>query len=76
MTKIELKCYYSLSDCHHIVTSAENGEMFAWDTVDGRCLESKKLTYVHTSLQPYRFVPIYVSKKTYRALFLLRLVMF
>ncbi len=40
------------AEAHHIVTSSENGEMFAWDTVDGRCLESRKhVNYVHTSIQ-------------------------
>ena len=42
-------------DCHHIITSSENGEMFLWDTVDGRPVESKRYpNMVHTSLQAYR----------------------
>ena len=40
------------SEAHHVVTSSENGEMFAWDTVDGRCLENRKHPgYIHTSIQ-------------------------
>ena len=39
-------------DCHHIVTTSENGEMFAWDTVDGRALESRRYpNKVHTTIQ-------------------------
>ena len=42
-------------DCHHVVTSSENGEMFTWDTIDGRAVETKKLpAHVHTSIQAYR----------------------
>ena len=41
-------------DCHHIVTSSESGEMSTWDTDDGACLESKKLSMVHTNMQAYR----------------------
>ena len=40
---------------HHIVSSSENGEMFTWDTVDGRAVESKRLgNHVHTTMQAYR----------------------
>ena len=42
------------ADCHHVVTSSESGEISCWDTVDGACLESKKTTMVHTSMQAYR----------------------
>ena len=53
-----VKCIAKASggtDCHHVVTSSENGEMFLWDTVDGRCVENKKLaSHVHTSIQSYR----------------------
>ena len=39
-------------DCHHIVTTSENGEMFTWDTVDGRALESRRYpNHVHTTIQ-------------------------
>ena len=39
-------------DCHTVVSSSENGEMFVWDTVDGRVIESKKYPqFVHTSIQ-------------------------
>ena len=42
-------------DCHHIVTTSENGEMFTWDTVDGRALESRRYpNHVHTTIQAYR----------------------
>jgi WD40 repeat protein len=42
-------------DCHHIVTSSDNGEMFTWDTVDGRAIESRRdATKVHTVMQAYR----------------------
>ena len=41
-------------DCHHIVTSSESGEMSIWDTEDGACLESKKLSLIHTNMQAYR----------------------
>ncbi len=42
-------------DCHHVVTSSENGEMFTWDTVDGRAVEARKYSnHVHTSMQAYR----------------------
>ena len=27
------------TDCHHVVTSSDCGEMFLWDTVDGLCQE-------------------------------------
>lgn len=40
------------NESHYVVTSSENGEMFTWDTVDGRCIESKKLpSLIHTSIQ-------------------------
>ena len=40
------------TEAHFIVTSSENGEMFTWDTVDGRCIENKKLPgLIHTSIQ-------------------------
>ena len=43
------------SESHHVVTSSEIGEMFTWDTVDGRCLENRKYPgYIHTSIQAYR----------------------
>jgi len=42
------------TDCHHVVTSSESGEISTWDTVDGACLESKKTSMVHTSMQAYR----------------------
>ena len=39
-------------DCHQIVSSSENGEMFTWDTVDGRVIESKKYSHhIHTTMQ-------------------------
>ena len=42
-------------DCHVVVSSSENGEMFVWDTVDGRVIESKRYPqFVHTSIQAYR----------------------
>ena len=41
-------------DCHLIVTSSESGEMSTWDTDDGACLESKKLSMIHTNMQAYR----------------------
>ena len=51
-----IKCIAKASggaDGHHIVTSSENGEMFCWDTEDGRCIENKKLsTLIHTHIQP------------------------
>jgi len=52
-----VKCIAKASpgvDCHHIVTSSESGEMSTWDTVDGACLESKKISQVHSSIQAYR----------------------
>lgn len=52
-----VKCIAKASpgvDCHHIVTSSETGEMSTWDTIDGACLESKKLPQVHSSIQAYR----------------------
>ena len=53
-----IKCIAKASggtDGHHIVTSSENGEMFCWDTEDGRCIESKKLSgLIHTHIQAYR----------------------
>ena len=43
------------TDTHHVVTSSENGEMFSWDTIDGRCIESKKHPgLVHTTIQAYK----------------------
>ena len=40
------------SEAHYAVTSSENGEMFIWDTVDGRCIENKKIPgLIHTSIQ-------------------------
>ena len=44
------------SDGHYVVTSSENGEMFLWDTTDGRCVESRKAnpSLVHTHIQSYR----------------------
>ena len=40
------------TEAHHVVTSSENGEMFSWDTIDGRCIETKKHPgLVHTSIQ-------------------------
>ncbi len=42
-------------DCHHVVTSSENGEMIVWDTVDGRAIESRRhANHVHTAMQSYR----------------------
>ena len=38
-----LRCIAKASpgtDCHHVVTSSDSGEMFLWDTVDGLCQES------------------------------------
>ena len=53
-----IKCIAKASggaDAHHIVTSSENGEMFCWDTEDGRCIENKKLPgLIHTHIQAYR----------------------
>ena len=53
-----IKCIAKASggaDGHHIVTSSENGEMFCWDTEDGRCIENKRLsTLIHTHIQAYR----------------------
>ena len=44
------------SDGHYVVTSSENGEMFLWDTTDGRCVESRRAnpSLVHTHIQSYR----------------------
>ncbi|KAI1280913.1 WD repeat-containing protein 7 [Halotydeus destructor] len=48
-----------LADGHHspdiplLVSSSETGEMCLWDMNDGRCLESVKLQYIHTSMQTY-----------------------
>ena len=56
-TSVLFRCIAKASpgvDCHHIVTSSETGEMSTWDTVDGSCLESKKLSQVHSSIQAYR----------------------
>ena len=40
------------SESHYAVTSSENGEMFIWDTVDGRCIENKQIPgLIHTSIQ-------------------------
>ncbi len=33
----------------------ENGEISLWDTVDGQCLESKRMAQVHTIMQAYRY---------------------
>jgi len=42
-------------DCHHVVTSSDNGEMFTWDTVDGRAVETRTdPARVHTVVQAYR----------------------
>ncbi|XP_059089612.1 WD repeat-containing protein 7-like [Tigriopus californicus] len=42
-------------DCHHIVSSSDKGEMFTWDTVDGRAIESQRYAqYVHSTMQAYR----------------------
>jgi WD40 repeat protein len=50
------------ADGHHIVTSSENGEMFCWDTEDGRCIESKKLQgLIHTHIQAYRSPDVHSS---------------
>ncbi|XP_026686269.1 WD repeat-containing protein 7, partial [Diaphorina citri] len=43
-----------IQDNNFIVTSSESGEMCTWDLVDGKCRESVKLAYVHTSMQPYQ----------------------
>ena len=43
------------TDCHHIVSSSDNGEMSLWDTVDGQCIDSKKLNFIHTNIQAYRY---------------------
>ncbi|UYV71208.1 WDR7 [Cordylochernes scorpioides] len=43
-----------LPDSTLFVSSSEAGEMCLWDLTDGRCLESKKLAYVHTSIQAYQ----------------------
>ena len=37
-------------DCHVVVSSSENGEMFVWDTVDGRVIESKRYDFAHDFL--------------------------
>jgi hypothetical protein len=34
----------------------ENGEISLWDTVDGQCLESKRMAQVHTIMQAYRYL--------------------
>jgi len=36
-----------------IVSSSENGEMCTWDLIDGQCIESVKLHYIHTHIQSY-----------------------
>jgi len=54
-----LNLFDLFQECHHIVTSADNGEMFSWDTIDGRCIESKRLGHIHTSVQPYRQVLLF-----------------
>lgn len=38
----------------YLVSSSENGEMCVWDLTDGRCLETVKLGYIHTSIQSYQ----------------------
>lgn len=56
-----VKCIAKASsgqDCHQIVSSSENGEMFTWDTVDGRVIESKKYSHhVHTTMQVKAYFP-------------------
>ncbi len=37
------------------VVAVESGEISLWDTVDGQCLESKRMAQVHTSMQAYRY---------------------
>jgi hypothetical protein len=37
------------------VWGVENGEISLWDTVDGQCLESKRMAQVHTIMQAYRY---------------------
>ena len=57
ITLLRIRCIAKASpgtDCHHVVTSSESGEISCWDTVDGACLESKKTSMVHTSMQAYR----------------------
>ena len=51
------------TEAHHVVTSSENGEMFSWDTIDGRCIENKKHPgLVHTSIQ-VSFVIVLTSER-------------
>ena len=48
------------TDCYHVVTFSESGEMSCWDTVDGNCLQLKKLTkgvYQHPGLSSSRLKP-------------------
>lgn len=40
-----------IMDNNFLVSSSENGEMCAWDLVDGKCKENVKLTQVHTNIQ-------------------------
>ena len=57
------------SDAHHVVTSSENGEMFSWDTVDGRCLENRRHPgLVHTNIQVWMYHFICGTKRKFKSL--------
>ncbi|XP_052817918.1 WD repeat-containing protein 7-like isoform X2 [Mya arenaria] len=38
-----------------LVSASENGEMCLWDIADGRCIETTKMSYTHSSMQAYHF---------------------
>ncbi|XP_053401409.1 WD repeat-containing protein 7-like isoform X1 [Mercenaria mercenaria] len=38
-----------------VVSASENGEMCLWDIADGRCIETIKMAYAHSSMQAYHF---------------------
>ncbi|XP_035210198.1 WD repeat-containing protein 7-like isoform X2 [Stegodyphus dumicola] len=44
------------TDSTLLVSSSEAGEMSLWDLTDGRCLESAKLPYIHTSIHSYHML--------------------
>ncbi|XP_067140814.1 WD repeat-containing protein 7 isoform X4 [Centruroides vittatus] len=41
------------ADSTLLVSSSEAGEMSLWDLTDGRCIETTKMSYVHTNIQAY-----------------------
>lgn len=40
----------------YIVSSTDSGEMCLWDLTDGRCVESTKMSVIHTSVQAYQLL--------------------